>query len=1111
MSSNQYVVALGAAVGAGVACYTMLSSVFPDKPLRPTKQPTVPKVPPPPKVCEVAKPTSTTTTDQNSSVQVAEVVSETPAAKAVVIDAAGTSTPSSSGRQSPRAGDSLLTGVVAAATAAYQLSDVLFVYEAGDGNAVIEHVNAAAAAGLRNASGRTPSATLVSTRAGAGRVVLGAAATREAGISVFAPGQSLQLMQPVLKKLAKASAPVVLHVTAVKITDSLTYATDYSGIFVVRDSGAAIVASYSPQEAYQMALVSHLVAEQCALPVIHAFDAEVVARGSGTVAKLDSMNQLPRGKPSVHADSAADAFQATFNKLADSFNVGFKLFETPVFRPSAVRVVVLFGGAVGQLCAAAAEVEDDIHVIQVRVYRPWSPQAFINALPDSVRRLPRSASWSICVASVSARSGVQNSLVADVTTTLSSKLWRGPAPKLIKCTLLPESGGSSMASARAVIERLLSNDDLNRSLVLGSSFSDSFVGTSHYSNNATSAAPSIAVWGTEGHGIEALMGAVGERLLVASDMFHNSIVDSDDYHPSKPVLGRMTLYGDQTAPVYFPETYRATLLLAPELFDTHAHDIADSIGIGSVLYIATELRDNELLNTIPGPVKDALAQHDGAVVAFTSNGVGGLGNGVELALHALLGTPTSVASAVQRHVLPSGWKTSRSSEASSTSSLLISPKAFTRRLSLGKLTEDKPAPQPAVEDVEMVPEHTVSWNVMFGSGKQDTSEMLRPDEHDKVYQVRTLVNKRLTPGHYDRNVFHLEFDTTGTDLTYNIGDALGVFGHNDPAEVQEFIDFYGLKASDFVALPFSSGKELLSVEQLLKQRLDIFGKPAQKFYAAMAHYATDTYEAKKLKWMGSADKEAFKLRQLETVTFADVLREFQSAHPPFVDLIELVPPIKPRHYSIASSNKMHPNAVHLLVVAVDWVTPKGRKRYGQCTRYLAAIQPGDMVTVDIKPSICKLPEDPMQPVICAGLGTGLAPYRAFVQERQYLQSQGVKLGPMSLYFGARYRAEEYLYGDELDEAHRNGVITDLRLAFSRDQKHKVYIQHLILEDKEQLAGYFRNDQGYFYMCGPTWPVPDVKNAICEGLVASVQGFTMEEADEYLEELKEEGRYVLEVY
>ena len=116
---------------------------------------------------------------------------------------------------------------------------------------------------------------------------------------------------------------------------------------------------------------------------------------------------------------------------------------------------------------------------------------------------------------------------------------------------------------------------------------------------------------------------------------------------------------------------------------------------------------------------------------------------------------------------------------------------------------------------------------------------------------------------------------------------------------------------------------------------------------------------------------------------------------------------------------------------------------------------------------------------------------------------------MMLYFGARYRASEYLYGEELDGYHADGVITDLRLAFSRDQQEKVYIQHLLREDRERLAQYLSRDGGHFYLCGPTWPVPDVRDAVVDGLVSD--GMSEAEAAAFIEELKEKERYTLEVY
>lgn len=145
----------------------------------------------------------------------------------------------------------------------------------------------------------------------------------------------------------------------------------------------------------------------------------------------------------------------------------------------------------------------------------------------------------------------------------------------------------------------------------------------------------------------------------------------------------------------------------------------------------------------------------------------------------------------------------------------------------------------------------------------------------------------------------------------------------------------------------------------------------------------------------------------------------------------------------------------------------------------------------------------------AGLGTGAAPFRAFLQHRAMLADQGVEVGPVYYYFGSRYQAAEYLYGEEIEAFIQQGVITRAGLAFSRDGTRKVYIQHKMLEDSKELADMLANENGVFYLCGPTWPVPDVYEALV-GALTKYNGHTAESAGEYLEGLKEEERYVLEV-
>lgn len=399
-------------------------------------------------------------------------------------------------------------------------------------------------------------------------------------------------------------------------------------------------------------------------------------------------------------------------------------------------------------------------------------------------------------------------------------------------------------------------------------------------------------------------------------------------------------------------------------------------------------------------------------------------------------------------------------------------------------------------------------------------------------EARVKTFRRLTPIEYDRNIFHIEIDIAGTGLVYGIGAALGVHGRNDAGAVREFLAWYGVPANALVQVPVepSSGHGAPSAHVpshvsprvavqpaavFFEQEADIFGRATREFYDSLSKWADAPAEAAALRALGSDAGEAtFIAREVEGATFADALRDFPSARPPLAELVAQLPRIKPRHYSIASSQRAHPTEVHLLVVEVEWTTPKGRHCFGQCSHYLAGLRAGAPITVSVLTSEMHLPADHAAPVLMAGLGTGMAPFRAFIQERAHLKAAGVPVGPMTLYFGARHRASEYLYGDELEAAAETGLLT-LRLAFSRDTAKKVYIQHLMMEDGAMLCAALNptqgsTAQGAFYLCGPTWPEPDVEEAITSAFI-DAGGFTREKASARIILLKAEKNYVLEVY
>ena len=205
---------------------------------------------------------------------------------------------------------------------------------------------------------------------------------------------------------------------------------------------------------------------------------------------------------------------------------------------------------------------------------------------------------------------------------------------------------------------------------------------------------------------------------------------------------------------------------------------------------------------------------------------------------------------------------------------------------------------------------------------------LHPEVPDRTYLVTCTVNRRLTPKEYDRNVFHVEFDTTGTGLKYSIGEALGVHGWNDEEEVLDFCNWYDIDPARLITIQVPGDNTKVhtrTVFQALQQQIDLFGKPPKSFYSDLAKYAKGSVDRHALLFIGSPEGGVTfkKLSEKDTVTFADVLRRHPSARPGVEVLCELIGDIKPRHYSIASAQSVVGDRVDLLVVTVEWEAPGG--------------------------------------------------------------------------------------------------------------------------------------------------------------------------------------------
>jgi sulfite reductase (NADPH) flavoprotein alpha-component len=225
------------------------------------------------------------------------------------------------------------------------------------------------------------------------------------------------------------------------------------------------------------------------------------------------------------------------------------------------------------------------------------------------------------------------------------------------------------------------------------------------------------------------------------------------------------------------------------------------------------------------------------------------------------------------------------------------------------------------------------------------------------------------------------------------------------------------------------------------------------------------------------------------------------------DVVGWLKPLQHRAYSISSSPNAHPGEVHLTVAAVRWMY-EGRPHRGVCSTFLADHVP-EGASAGIFMSANKafrVPEDDTRPMIMVGPGTGVAPFRAFLEERQ---ARGAT-GDNWLFFGDQHRASDFIYEDEIEAFSSSGVLTRLDLAFSRDQSEKIYVQHRMIENGKDLFSQLENG-GHFYVCGDATRMAKDVDAALHQVVATHGGLSEDGATDYVNALKREKRYVRDVY
>lgn len=395
----------------------------------------------------------------------------------------------------------------------------------------------------------------------------------------------------------------------------------------------------------------------------------------------------------------------------------------------------------------------------------------------------------------------------------------------------------------------------------------------------------------------------------------------------------------------------------------------------------------------------------------------------------------------------------------------------------------------------------------------------------------------------DRNCLHMEIDVSGSNLTYTTGDHIAVWPTNAGKEVDRFLRVAGLvskrdtvvsvKALDPTAkVPFPTPT---TYDAIIRYHLEICAPLSRQFLATLAPFAPTEAAKAEMTKLGS-DKDYFHEKiSTRYMNIAQVLHDI-SPEPwtaiPFSAFIEGLHKIQPRYYSISSSSVVQKKKISITAV-VESIEVPGRPDAlkGVTTNYLLALkqkQHGDPnpdphgltyeitgprnkydgvhVPVHVRHSNFKLPSDPTKPIIMVGPGTGVAPFRGFVQERAYLASQGENVGKTLLFFGCRKSSEDFLYSAEWDEYKKAlGDNFEIITAFSREGPKKVYVQHRLQERAKEVNELLLN-KAYFYVCGDAANMAREVNTVLGKIIASERGIPESKAEDIVKSMRSANQY-----
>lgn len=400
-----------------------------------------------------------------------------------------------------------------------------------------------------------------------------------------------------------------------------------------------------------------------------------------------------------------------------------------------------------------------------------------------------------------------------------------------------------------------------------------------------------------------------------------------------------------------------------------------------------------------------------------------------------------------------------------------------------------------------------------------------PFDAKNPFLAPILVNRELHRAG-NRSCMHIELDITGSKIKYEAGDHVAVYPTNDLQLVEKLGSMLNVDLDAVISLkntdedspkknPFPCPT---TYRTALLHYVDIASTLKTHVLRELAEYAKDFEHKEFLMNITDITEEAKKQYQDWVLHphrhIVAVLEDLSSLRPPLDHLLELLPRLQCRYYSISSSPKMYPNSIHITAVLVRWTTSTGRVQKGVATTWLSSKKPKDgdvpRVPIFVRKTQFRLPFKSVTPVVMIGPGTGLAPFRGFIQDRHIQKQNGKQIGDTVLFFGCRKKNEDYIYEDELSSYSQDGTLAQLHVAFSRDQEKKVYVTNYMAENKESIWK-MMDSGGHIYVCGDARNMArDVHNLLVT-IVKENAGISENEATDYVKRLSAKGRYSVDVW